>query len=827
MVGQQLGSYKILSRLGAGGMGEVYLAADASLNRKVAIKLILTGLAADEQAQRRLQREAKAAAALDHPNICSIYEVGQQDNINFIVMQYVEGETLASRIQTRPLKLTDTLDIAIQVAGALSAAHSQSIIHRDIKPENIIINSQGQLKVLDFGLAKAITKDEPFDSEGQTEDLLSVPGTLMGTPAYMSPEQVRGETLDGRSDIFSFGAVVYEMISSVRPFAAESIANTISAILTRDPQPLARYSREVPAELERIVSKALRKDKEERYQSAKDLLIDLRRLKQRMEFEAELARSAGPDNQHQTVATIIKSTDHSAAIETTGASGARQTAAENVVGLLKHRKRAFALALTLAVIAVAGIIYLVFGSKLFGGERQAIDSIAVLPFVNTSGDPDGDYLSDGITESLINSLCQLPHLRVVARNSVFLYKGTETDAKTVGKALSVSAIVTGRVTQRGQDLIISAELINVRDNSNLWGDRYSKRLSDLLTVQTEIAKEISGTLRLKLSGAEQSRVTKRYTENPEAYDLYSRGRYFWLKFTPADHQRAAAYFNQAIAKDPNYALAYAGLAHTYIASAGNGWIAPSEAYPKAKAAAKKALELDETLLTFGALTMFYEYDWAAAEREFKRGIELNPNDAGSYEIYSQLLMATGRLDEALAMTKRGLEVDPLSILINDDMSYAYYYARRYDEGIKQYQKSLEMDPNDPLAYAGLGVIYEQKGMYDDAIAVYQKAIDLTERTSGILGALGHAYAASGRRAEALKILAELNEMARQKYVSPFDLAVLYTGLGEKDRAIEQLQKQYHERGSGFFIDIKVEPMFDSLRSDPRFTDLLRLMGLGN
>ncbi|MEK6288399.1 MAG: protein kinase [Acidobacteriota bacterium] len=568
MVGRQLGSYKILSRLGAGGMGEVYLAEDARLSRKVAIKLILAGLTADEQAQRRLKREAKAAAGLDHPNICAIYEVGQQDNINYIVMQYVEGETLASRIQTRPPGLADTLDIAIQIVGALSAAHSQNIIHRDIKPENIIINSHGQLKVLDFGLAKTVNDGKAFDNEGATEVLLSVPGMLMGTPAYMSPEQVRGETLDGRSDIFSFGVVLYEMVTRVRPFAGESMANTISAILTHEPEPLARYSREVPSEMERIVSKVLRKDREERYQSAKDLLIDLRRLKQRVDFEAELARSAGPHDQRQTIATITKSPASETALESadpTGESVAMRQTADGVSPAQRH-KRSLVLALVVVVIAAAGIIYLVFGGKLAGSERQAIDSIAVLPFVNTSGDPDGDYLSDGITESLINSLSQLPHLRVMSRNSVFLYKGTETDAKTVGNALSVSAVVTGRVTQRGQDLIISTELINVRDNSNLWGERYSRRLSDLLTVQAEIAKEISGTLRLKLSGAEQSRVTKRYTENPEAYELYSRGRVFWNRFTPADFQRAIDYFNQAIAKDPNYALAYAGLADTYAAS---------------------------------------------------------------------------------------------------------------------------------------------------------------------------------------------------------------------------------------------------------------------
>jgi serine/threonine-protein kinase len=832
MLGRQLGSYKILSRLGAGGMGEVYLAEDASLNRKVAIKLILAGLTADEQAQRRLKREAKAAAALDHPNICSIYEVGQQDNINYIVMQYVEGETLASRIQTRPPGLADSLEIAIQIAGALSAAHSQNIIHRDIKPENIIINSHGQLKVLDFGLAKAVDAGKAFDNEGATEDLLSVPGMLMGTPAYMSPEQVRGETLDGRSDIFSFGVVLYEMVSRVRPFAGESLANTISAILTHEPQPLARYSREVPAEMERIVSKLLRKDREERYQSAKDLLIDLRRLKQRVEFEAELARSTGPYDQTQTTATITKSSGPGTALESSGPTGEsvamRQTAA---ISPAKRQKRTVGLILVLLVAAIGGMIYLIFESKLFGSDRHAIESIAVLPFVNASSDAENEYLSDGITESLINSLSQVPNLKVRPRNSVLRFKGPDTDAKAAGTVLGVSAVLTGRVTQRGQDLIISAALIDVRDNSNLWGEQYSRRLSDLVTVQAEIVKQIFGTLRVRLPGAEQSRVTKRYTENPEANRLYLQGRFFWLKFNPADHQRAADYFNQAIANDPNYALAYAGLADTYIASAANAWIAPSDAYPKAKAAARKALDLGETLpeahLTWGVLSMFYDYDWAAAEREYKRGIELNPNYPGSYEIYTQLLGATGRLDEALEMAKRGLNADPLSVLINDDMSYVYYYLRRYDEGIKQYQKSLEMDPNDTFALLGLGAIYEQKGMYDEAIAAYQKSINLTERTTGALGVLGHAYAASGRRAEALKILAELNEMSRQKYVSPFDLAVLYTGLGEKDRAIEQLQKQYQERGSGLFIDLKVEPLFDPLRSDPRFGDILQRMGLGN
>ena len=494
-------------------------------------------------------------------------------------------------------------------------------------------------------------------------------------------------------------------------------------------------------------------------------------------------------------------------------------------GKLKRHKFFVALTLALLMTAVAAAVY--FSS--FSGSGQGIDSLAVLPFINVSADPDTEYLSDGITDSVINSLSQLPRLKVMSRNSVFHYKGRELDAQAAGNQLGVRAVLTGRVELHGDSLSISTELVDARDNSHLWGEQYTYKPSEILVVQEKISRDISEKLRLRLSGAEQSRVTRRYTENPEAYQLYLKGRYFWLKFTPSDHERAADYFNQAIVKDSKYAQAYTGLADTFIASAGNGWIAPSYAYPKAKVAVNKALELDETLAeahaTLGALTIFYDYDWAVAEREFKRGIELNPNFSGSYEIYSQLLMATGRLDEALAMARRGLEVDPLSVLINDDMSYAYYYARRYDEGIAQYQKSLEMDPNDTLALLGLGAIYEQKGMYDEAIGAYQKMINASERTSGNLGVLGHAYAASGRRGEALRILEELKEMSKQKYVSPYDLAVLYTGLDEKDLAIEQLQKEYQERGSGLFIDLKVEPLFDPLRSDPRFADLLRTMGL--
>jgi TolB-like protein/Tfp pilus assembly protein PilF len=500
------------------------------------------------------------------------------------------------------------------------------------------------------------------------------------------------------------------------------------------------------------------------------------------------------------------------------------SSAEYVVSGIKHHKL---VALVTLVLLAAGVISLTAYLHARNAE-VAIASIAVLPLTTQNHDPDSEYLSDGITESIINSLSQLPNLRVLARSTVFRYKGRETDPLAVGRELGVRAVLTGRIMQRGDNLTVSVELVDVRDNKQLWGEQYQRKVSDLLAVERDIAQEITGNLRLKLSGPEQSRVARHYAVNPEAYPLYLKGRYFWNKFTPADHQRATEYFNQAIAKDPTFALAYVGLADTYGASATNSWISPLEGYAKAKAAVKKALEIDDTLAeahpTLGALTMFYDLDWAVAEREYKRAFELNSNYILAYELYAYLLSATGRPDEAIDMAKRGLKVDPLSVVLSNDTGQAYYLARRYDEAAKQYQKSLELDPNDPTAYIALGAIYEQKGMYDQAIAGYQKAITGSERTCIILGSLGHAYAASGRSGEALKILDELKEMAKQKYVSAYDLAVLYTGLGDKDHAIEQLNKAYEER-AGWIINLRVEPLFDPLRSDPRFADLVRRVGL--
>lgn len=690
------------------------------------------------------------------------------------------------------------------------------------------------VKVLDFGLAKLIEQPPVgVDTEAATKSLFQTDaGVVLGTALYMSPEQARGSKVDARTDIWSLGVVLYEMVAGCLPFEGSTTTEILASIINeKEPPPLARFAREVPAELERIVEKALRKDREERYQTAKDMLLDLRRLKHKLEVDAEIERTVPPELRGATgaakpsgVQEAVSTAQASAAQTATVESAHPTSSAEYLVAGIKQHKVA---AIVVLIVLAAGIVGLAAYLRARNTE-VAIESIAVLPFENQNHDPDSEYLADGLTESIINSLTQLPKLKVIARSSVFRYKGKQTDPIAVANELGVRAVLTGRIIQRGDNLTISTELMDVRDNKQLWGEQYERKVLDLLAVQREIAKEISGNLRLKLSGAEQSRVTKHSTENPEAYQLYLKGRYFWNKFTPADHQRAEEYFKQAIAKDPTYALAYTGLAETYGASAANSWIAPTEGYPKAKAAVKKALEIDETLseahANLGAVAMFYDFDWAAAERDYKRAIELNPNHPTGYELYSYLLCATGRLDEGIKMAKRSLEVDPLSVLLSGDTGQAYYLARRYDEAIKQYQKTLEMDHNDAFANMALGMVYEQKRMYDEAIAGYQKAINVSERTSNILGVLGHAYAASGRKGEALKILDELKEMSKQKYVSPYDLAVLYTGLGEKDRAIEQLNKAYEER-AGWIINLKVEPLFDPLRSDPRFADLLHRMGL--
>ena len=590
LTGRQMGNYKVLSRLGAGGMGEVYLAQDTRLGRKVAIKFLAPELAGDERARRRLLREARSIAALDHPNICPIYEVAEEDGTRFIVMQYVEGETLAVKTQRKPLELRESVDIAVQVADALSEANARGIVHRDIKPQNIMVSARGKAKVMDFGLAKIIEQSSLMESEAETQSLLTEPGMIIGTIPYMSPEQVRGEALDARSDIFSFGAVLYEMISGRQPFAAESAAATASAILAKEPLPVARFAPEAPEELQRIVRKCLEKDREQRYQAARELLIDLHHLQKESGRTPETALKSVPE-QHR----------------------------------IPHR---YALA------AAALLVFAIAGSWVYLSttKTKGISSIAVLPFANIDADPDTEYLSDGITDNIIERLSQLDNLKVTSHTAVFHYKGREIDAQAIGRELGVEALLTGRVVKRSDALTINLELVDARNNTHIWGEQYDRKLSDLLAVQREIPVDVSDKLRLRLSGESKERLARVNTSNPEAYQLYLKGRYSWERFTQDGARQAVDYFEEAIKKDPTYAAAYSGLADAYLFGQGAGAGLPQkEAHRRARDAAMKALALNPTLgeahASLAEVLLYDDWDFAGAEKEFKRSIELSPSYA--------------------------------------------------------------------------------------------------------------------------------------------------------------------------------------------------------
>ena len=828
--GTKLGRYEIRAKIGEGGMGEVYLAEDTKLNRKVAIKILPTEVAADQDRMRRFVQEAKAAAALNHPNIAHIYEIGEADGLKFIAMEFIDGQTLRQLIHAGQTDQAKLLRYLQHAAEGLAKAHAAGIVHRDLKPDNVMITADGHAKVLDFGLAKLV---EPQRSSGTgSSDIAtailkqhSKPGMILGTVGYMSPEQAQGQLVDQRSDIFSFGCILFEAVTGQRAFEGKDVIDSLNKIIREPVRPISDLNPSAPTDLQRVVRRCLAKDPDERYQTIKDVAIELKEVRRELKGAAGVDTTVPPPSNKFSVSPSggeVSSAQTS--LPAASSPGTRASSAEYLVSGIKQHKPAVVITV---LVLVAGMIAFFYFQHARNTE-VAIESIAVLPFVNQDNDPNVDYLSDGLTESIINGLTRLPNLKVSPRSSVFRYKGKETDPLKAGNELGVRAVLTGRLQQRGDDLVVSAELIDVRDNKQLWGEHYQRKISDLLAVQGDLARDISAKLRPTLSGDEQGKLKRRYTDNVEAYQLYLKGRYFWLRFTPEDHKKATEYFNQAIAKDPGFALAYAGLGDTYGASATNGWISPREGYPKGKIAAKRALEIDDTLAeahtTAGALTMFYDLDWTAAEREYKRAIELNPSYPISYEVYSYLLSATGRLDEAIKMAQRGADVDPLSVVLADDVSGAYYLARRYDEAIKQLEKSLEIDPNHFGGYMALGQVYEAKGMHEEAIKSLQKAIGIGGRTSGVLAPLGRAYAASGKKVEAQKILTELKEMAKQTYVSSYDLAILYVGLGDKEHALEQLNKAYEDR-AGWIMDINVEPVFDSLRSDPRFAELVSRMKL--
>jgi serine/threonine-protein kinase len=844
--GQTIGHYKIISPLGVGGMGEVYLAHDTVLERKIALKLLPVAFTRDRARVSRFQQEARAASALNHPNIVIIHEVGQIDDRHFIATEFIDGETLRQHL-TGPvmftggngsqsgtsLKLGDVLNIGIQIADALAAAHEAGIVHRDIKPENIMLRRRdGYVKVLDFGLAKLNEISPVNDLEAPTKaQVKTSAGVVMGTANYMSPEQARGEQVDARADVWSFGVVLYEMVAGCAPFDRSTPSEVIALILEREPPPLARYARDVPAELERIISKALTKDREERYQTAKDLLVDLRRLKQKLTVEGELERTAAPGV--RSTSAEIKPSDAGKLVSTTRGAAAsvavEDSRATANLKYIKRHKRVFLVALSALILALASWGYWLYVNRLGAVNSTAIESIAVLPFVNASQDPNVDYLSDGIAESLMNSLSQLPTLKVMSRNTAFRYKGREQDVQKVGTEQNVRAVLTGSVKQVGDQIVINVSLDDALDSHHIWGEQYVRKFADILTVQREIAQEVSSSLRLKLTRVEQQkRVNKQYTENPEAYQLYLRGRYYWNKRTPEGINKAIEFFQQAVEKDPSYALAYAGLADCYVVPANP--LPPKEKMPKAREAAKRALGIDDTLAeahtTLARVLTVYDWDWSGAEKEFKRAIELDPRSAEAHQWYGGYFQAMGQLDESLVERKRAQELEPLSLIMYFELGQGLYRARKYDQAIEQFQKGLELDPSFPSFYVFLPAAYEQKGMYEDAIASFQKAIPLTRghAKSLVLAGLGHVYAVSGKKVEARKLLNELESLARQEYVPAVAIALIYAGLGEKDQAFVWLEKAYEERAFEMTW-LKSEPRWDSLRSDPRFANLLRRMGL--
>jgi eukaryotic-like serine/threonine-protein kinase len=753
----RLGPYEIVTPLGAGGMGEVYRARDTRLGREVAVKVLPEPFANDPGRLARFEREARAVAALSHPNILAIHDYGKDGAITYAVMELLEGETLRARLAKAPLPWREAIQVGTAIVDGLAAAHAKGIIHRDLKPENLFLTGDGRVKILDFGLAKVEPAARNTDETGPYIPAATDAGTVMGTIGYMSPEQARGQPADTRSDLFSFGCVLYEMITGQRAFRRETAAETMTAILHDEPPGPTNIGTPVPPDLERLIRQCLAKGLNHRPQSARDLALAL--------------RAAGSD-----------------------------PGLESSVRL----------------------------SPRDGGASGAVEAVAVLSFENVGGDPRIEYLSDGLADHLIISLSQVRRrdLKVRPFTSVLRYKRQPADIPTIGRELKVQVIATGTLHQQGDDVWVSVALVDAREDNHLWGNRYQGKLGGILDLQDQMARDVAANLRLRLTGEEDQHLTKRYTEDPEAYLLYREAIYHWNKFTDEGLKTAIEYCKRALTRDPNYPLAYVGLAQCYVLL-GNLYLGPRATFADARRCAERALEIDNSLQaahTFlGAVYLFHDWNWASAERELKQGTGADAHTS-SLTLYGFWLAAVGRLPEALDTLRRGQELDPLRAAHRNEVAMAYNWLRQYDQAIAEAQKALELDLTFPLAYAELGIAYVQQGRIDEAIARLGRALDLGQKHPSVLGTLGYAYAVAGKRPEALKVVEELAAVAPGRFGLALLIARIFAALGVADQAFEWLKQACDER-TPFVVWVKVDPTLDNLHSDPRFTQVLKDMGL--
>ncbi len=780
-VGARLGHYEILAPLGAGGMGEVYRARDTRLDRDVAVKVLPERLSEDPAALSRFEREAKALAALSHPNVLTILDFGREGGVAYTVTELLEGENLRSRLLRARMSWREAAELGLEIADGLAAAHSRGFVHRDLKPENVFLTSAGRAKILDFGLARRAELAKPAEHAQRTVTQPTEPGAVVGTVGYMSPELVSGLPADARSDIFSLGCVLYEMVTGARPFSGRTGAETLAAILRDEPAEPARSGRPVPADLAGVIRHCLEKRPDHRFQTARDLAFALKAI------------LAGVPQVEPLTAP-------------------------------RPRKRAVVLAGVGAAVAVLTVLLVMTG--VVPGGLGAVPSIAVLPLQNLSGDAAQDYFVDGMTEELIANLAKVEKLRVISRTSVMQYKGAKKPLREIARELGVESVVEGSVLRSGQRVRITVQLVKAATGQNLWAESYEKDLTDVLAAQAEAARAIVGEIKVRLTPEEGQRLAKVRPVDPEAYDAYLKGRFYWSKFKSEDYQTAIEFYQKAIEKDPTYAPAYAGLAHAYRAMAFEGLIPPSEGMPKAESAARKAQSLDDTLAEVHfalGQNRLARWDHTTCLEELGKALAASPRDAMIRRFYSQALGRMGRWDEAIAEGKRAQELDPLSVETNRGLGSIFYWAGRNDEAIRQFRKTIELDPKDARLHDHLAEVYSRKGMYREAIAERQEYLSLSGDEEAAQE-LGRDFADSGyhqaMKALYRKTLAFMDEAAKYAYVSSIHFAVLHAQLGEKEKAFVWLEKAFEER-QPWLGQLEFDPQFESLRSDPRFAALVR------